>query len=154
MILGGRLFDFRMAGRRRVEQHPCRVTSTGSRNVLEVRLKLPAASSGECARSWIHAGRNSGQAMQDKQVESVTDRHLFAMLRARPERGEGPQAWAGAGFCEERIEIFGGGTHCVPLRVDAKLHSPNWSGNIEIVNDLRMNDRCASVTWWNSRKAP
>jgi len=33
-------------------------------------LTLPAESYGERARCWIHAGRNSGQAMQDKQMET------------------------------------------------------------------------------------
>ena len=83
MILGGRLFDFRMAG--------------------------PVLLSGDNIRgqesAWRRGSWKKTDRIQDKRLQSEADSHLFAMLRTGSERREGPQTWVKTGLGEELIVI-------------------------------------------------
>jgi hypothetical protein len=133
MILGGRLFDFRMAG--------------------------PVLLSGDTIRgqasAWRRGSRKKTDRVQDKRPQSVAERHLLDVLRTASERCEEPQSWVKTGLNKELV-VLCRMAGCIALPVHGSIEE----GAARTVRALLKGEttrgitiRCVLITWWNSMKA-
>jgi hypothetical protein len=164
LILGGRLFDYRMAGPVLLEgggfrgpesawqgdRSSLKQAAGNLRSISKYRYSDRSLTPQHATENALATGSCRKKQQRDDSGRTGAERggpssRCHAQGRLWTTRRTSIMGRGGVQRGAAR-DIRNGGTHCVPLRDSAERRSRKGSGNIDRVIELRTNDRCSLVT--------